>query len=124
MSTRFLICDDQKIRIQEIRQILTANRRNQIIEAFTNGREVADWVKYNPGKADVLVLDIIMPVMDGYAAFFEIKQHDPKLKVIFTSVENSPPLIKELLTNGAAGYLTKPVSREKLLEAVQRATGV
>lgn len=123
MQAKFLICDDQKIRVQEVRQFLGANSKYAVVETFTNGREVADWVKRNPGKADVLILDIIMPVMDGYAAFFEIKQADPKLKVVFTSVENSPPLIKELTAQGAAGFIAKPVDRDKLLERLKQIVG-
>lgn len=123
MSTRFIICDDQKLRVQEIRQILGSNPRYHVMETFANGRDVADWVKRNPGKADVLFLDIIMPVMDGYAAFFEIHAADPALKVIFISIENSPPLVKDLLSHGAAGFVPKPVDREKVNAAIVKALG-
>ncbi|EHQ08658.1 response regulator [Leptonema illini] len=123
MQAKFLICDDQKIRVQEIRQFLGANPKYTIVETFTNGREVADWVKRNPGKADVLILDIIMPVMDGYAAFFEIKQADPKLKVYFVSVENSPPLVKELAAQGAVGFSPKPLDRDKFVEKIKQIVG-
>ena len=123
MQARFLICDDQKIRVQEIRQFLGANPKYTIVETFTNGREVADWVKRNPGKADVLILDIIMPVMDGYAAFFEIKQADPKLKVYFVSVENSPPLVKELAAQGAVGFSPKPLDRYKFVDKIKQIVG-
>lgn len=123
MQAKFLICDDQKIRVQEIRQFLGANPKYTIVETFTNGREVADWVKRNPGKADVLILDIIMPVMDGYAAFFEIKQADPKLKVYFVSVENSPPLVKELAAQGAVGFSPKPLDRNKFVDKIKQIVG-
>lgn len=123
MQAKFLICDDQKIRVQEIRQFLGANPKYSIVETFTNGREVADWVKRNPGKADVLILDIIMPVMDGYAAFFEIKQADPKLKVYFVSVENSPPLVKELAAQGAVGFSPKPLDRDKFVDKIKQIVG-
>ncbi|PKL30019.1 MAG: hypothetical protein CVV45_19650 [Spirochaetae bacterium HGW-Spirochaetae-10] len=123
MQVKFLICDDQKIRVQEIRQFLGANPKYTIVETFTNGREVADWVKRNPGKADVLILDIIMPVMDGYAAFFEIKQADPKLKVYFVSVENSPPLVKELAAQGAVGFSPKPLDRDKFVDKIKQIVG-
>lgn len=123
MQAKFLICDDQKIRIQEIRQLLGANPKYTVVETFTNGREVADWVKRNPGKADVLILDIIMPVMDGYAAFFEIKQADPKLKVYFVSVENSPPLIKALAAQGAVGFSPKPLDRNKFVDKIKQIVG-
>jgi DNA-binding NarL/FixJ family response regulator len=123
MQAKFLVCDDEKIRVQEIRKFLGTNPRYHILETFSSGREVADWVKRNPGKADVLILDIIMPAMDGYAAFFEIKQFDPKLKVFFVSVENSPPLVKELAKQGAAGFFPKPLNREKFLEGIRKIVG-
>lgn len=123
MQAKFLICDDQKLRVQELRQVLGANPRYTVVETFTNGRDVADWVKRNPGQADVLILDIIMPVMDGYAAFFEIKEADPKLKVFFVSVESSPPLVKDLAAHGAAGFLPKPLNREKLQQQLKHIIG-
>ena len=121
MQTKFLICEDHKIRLQEIRQFLSNQARYTIIENFTNGRDMIEWVRQNKGVADILILDIIMPVMDGYAAFFELKEVDPKLKVIFVTVENSPPLMKELIKNGASGFLTKPLDRDKFLSVVAEA---
>ncbi|MBW7859224.1 MAG: response regulator [Leptonema sp. (in: Bacteria)] len=123
MAAKFLICEDQRIRVQEIRQILSANPKYQVLETFSNGRALVDWVKQNRRTADVLLLDIIMPVMDGYAAFFELKEVDPNLKVIFISVENSPPLIKELAKQGAAGFLTKPIQRDKLISTLKSVVG-
>lgn len=123
MDAKFLICEDQRIRVQEIRQILVTNPKYKILEIFSNGRALVDWVKENRRSADVVLLDIIMPTMDGYAAFFELKEIDPNLKVVFISIENSPPLIKELAKNGAAGFIPKPVQRDKLLSTLKSVVG-
>ena len=55
--------------------------------------------------------------MDGYAAFWEMKEQGGILpKIFFISEENSPGVIKSLLDNGAIDYMVKPIKREKVLE--------
>ncbi|MBU41839.1 MAG: hypothetical protein CMN76_01355 [Spirochaetaceae bacterium] len=120
MNPRVLICDDKNFEALEYRQILES-RKIKVLQVFSNGHDLLDWVRKHPKEADVVLLDIIMPVVDGYAAFHELRRLAPELKVIFISVENSAPLIKTVLSMGALDFITRPIKRDALAERVLKA---
>lgn len=71
----------------------------------------------------VILLDINMPGTSGIAAIPEIKKILPHCYVIILTVFDSPELVFEALNMGAAGYLTKDSSSEKIVEAVRDVCG-
>ncbi|MBI3396235.1 MAG: response regulator, partial [Spirochaetia bacterium] len=61
------------------------------------------------------------PVLDGYAAFWEIRELKPAPGVVFVSVENTPDVVKNVISNGALDFLVKPFKREDVVARVKRA---
>ncbi|MDH5656146.1 MAG: response regulator [Spirochaetia bacterium] len=117
---KIVICDDKKLEVQQIKSVLESKQYN-VIEVFSNGRELVEWYKNYPGAADLLIIDVIMPVLDGYAALWELKEFGPLPKIVFISVENTATLIKDVLARGVLDYLTKPLKRDMILERVGKA---
>jgi DNA-binding NarL/FixJ family response regulator len=117
---RVVICDDKKLDVQQIKSVLES-KRYKIIEVFDNGRQFMDWYKNNTGSADLIIMDVIMPVLDGYAALWELKELGALPKIVFVSVENTATLIKDVLSLGVLDYLTKPLKREVILERIGKA---
>ena len=117
---RVVICDDKRLDVQQIKSVLES-KRYKVIEVFENGRELVEWHKHYPGAADLIILDVIMPVLDGYAALWEMKEQGPLPKIVFVSVENTATLIKDVLAQGVLDYLTKPLKREVILERIGKA---
>lgn len=69
---------------------------------------------------DLIILDVMMPLVDGYATIKEVKSN-PKLiltKVIFLSAKNKESDIQKGLDLGADAYLTKPFSIKKVIDQV------
>ncbi len=116
---RVVICDDRRIDAQQTRQILES-RSFKVVEIFSNGRALIDWYRVHSADVDVILLDIIMPVLDGYAAFYELKEIQPRPRIVFISIENTATLIKSVIEKGAYDYITKPMKREMLIERVSR----
>lgn len=115
-----VICEDRAADAQHLRQILES--RSLHVSAITaNGQELLEWCDQHPGARPVILLDIIMPVLDGYAAFWDLKASNYQAKVIFLSVEGSPGVVRTALTSGAADYITKPFQREDVIARVKRA---
>ncbi|MEE1878524.1 ATP-binding protein, partial [Altererythrobacter litoralis] len=84
-----------------------------------NGQEALDWLANNPGKADIVLMDVQMPIMDGITAV-TIMRSDPVLKVIpviAMTAGATKTKIDELLDAGMTDYITKPFT-EKQLEDV------
>jgi DNA-binding NarL/FixJ family response regulator len=116
---RVMIVDDHSVVREGIRTYLDLEERFIIVGEASNGREAAD--KVPALKPDVVLMDLLMPEMDGIAATRAIKQVSPDVKVIvltsFTDDEHIMPAIEA----GATGYLLKDVSAEDLAKAIEGA---
>lgn len=116
---RIVIVEDKKSEAMKLKQILES-RRYKVIEIFENGRELISWYKENTNAVDCILLDIIMPVLDGYATFWELKEITPFPRIIFISIENTAAIVKNLIELGAHDFITKPLNRDKILERTKK----
>jgi len=71
-------------------------------------------------KPDLVLMDVRMPVMDGLEATRKIKQEMPRTSVMMVSMHENPDYLFEAVKAGAAGYVLKDASGERLLSAVRR----
>ena len=86
-----------------------------------NGEEAI--TKYKENKPDIVFLDIRMPVMDGYDAFFKIKEYDPKAKVVFiTAFAIDDEKYIEAKKKTMLDFIIKPFTLEKLEEIIIKYT--
>jgi CheY-like chemotaxis protein len=115
-----LIAEPSKFQSKQLQQILESEGY-KIIGIAEDGKELLNMYKENR-QVDLIIMEVCMPVIDGYALFFDLKDMSPILpKIFFISEENSPGVIKSLLENGAVDYYVKPIKREKILEKVKAA---
>lgn len=115
---RILIADDDPVILRLIQvnlelegyQVLTAN----------NGQEAVDAA--NAEIPDLVILDIMMPRLDGYQACEQLKSNDvtKEIPVIFLSAKAQSGDIEKGRSYGVAEYLTKPFDPSELLEVVER----
>lgn len=70
------------------------------------------------GTVDVVLLDLVMPMMDGMETLREIKRQDCELPVIMMSAIMTPHLRQQLLSHGAQDWMEKPVQRQALSVAL------
>jgi len=69
-------------------------------------------------RPDVVILDLTMPVMDGYAAALELRRLLPEIPVLFFSVHDEAQLVQDAREVGARGFLKKSDAAYALLDAV------
>ena len=84
-----------------------------------NGREAVEIYQNNPGEIDLVLLDMIMPLMSGTEAFFLLKKMDPGVTVLLSSGYVSEDEVQEVLHAGAAGFLRKPYHMADLARKVK-----
>lgn len=115
---RLFIADDEIIILRGLKKIIDWKALNiEIIGEALNGRDAEDFIiKEEP---DLAILDIRMPLMPGLEVLHSIRDRKLKTRVLFLSGYREFSYAQEALEYGAQGYLTKPVSREKLLQAVK-----
>lgn len=111
------IADDHKILIEGI--VAVINTESDIeIEGFSlTGKAVIDWAEDH--YADILILDINMPIYDGIEVlkFFKIKKIN--LKVIILSSYDDVKLVQEMINLGASGFLSKDSAGQHIVEAIR-----
>ncbi|UOE42353.1 response regulator [Chryseobacterium suipulveris] len=114
---KILIADDE----HKIIMTLEYSFRKAGYEVFIarDGAEVLEILKTE--IPDLILLDIMMPNVDGYTTLAEIKKNEKlnKVKVIFLSAKTGEEDIKKGLELGADAYVTKPYSIKKLMEKVE-----
>ncbi len=110
MSARVIICDDSLVIRGAIARMLEADPGIRVVARVANGQAALDELKRTP--ADVLVLDIEMPVMDGMTALPLLLRADPGLRIIMASTltTRGADIALRALRMGAADYLPKPSS--------------
>ena len=83
-----------------------------------NGRQAVEQFKERGQEVALVVLDMIMPEMDGPATFNALRAMNPKLNVLISSGFSQDSSVQKLLNNGAAGFVAKPYQTEDLLRAI------
>ena len=113
MSTRLLICDDSNMARKQVARSLPDGWDVEISFA-TNGQEGIEAIK--AGKGDVLLLDLNMPVLDGYGVLETIVKEDLPTLTIVISGDIQPEAHQRVTRLGALDFIQKPVNKEKLTE--------
>lgn len=90
---------------------------------YLNGKEATE--HFVPGEFHLCILDVMMPIKDGFAVAKEIRQQDENIPVLFLTAKSMKDDVLEGFSIGADDYVTKPFSMEELLyriEAILRRT--
>ncbi|MDX6492019.1 MAG: hypothetical protein QOD43_2264, partial [Gaiellaceae bacterium] len=80
-------------------------------------------IKARALQPDVILLDVVMPRKSGFDALPELQKVAPGTRVIMLSMQTNPSAVKQALSSGAAGYVSKHASDTDLLDAIRRVAG-
>ena len=103
---KILLADDEKDLAKAVATILTYSNYN--VDVVNNGKEAIE--KINNKIYDLIILDIMMPVMDGIQVLKELRKNNIKTPVILLTAKSQVDDKVEGLDSGANDYLTKPYS--------------
>ena len=115
MPTKLLICDDSNMARKQLARSLPDGWDVELSFA-TNGVEGVEAIK--AGKGDVLLLDLNMPVMDGYQVLEAILAQDLPTLTIVISGDIQPEAHQRVTSLGALGFIQKPVNKDILTEVL------
>lgn len=85
-----------------------------------NGLDTVEIYRNNPDEIDLVILDMIMPKQGGHSTFFELKSIDQDVNVLLISGYVSEDEVKDLLSKGAKGFLSKPCRIEVLAKELRK----
>jgi DNA-binding NarL/FixJ family response regulator len=116
-KTRLFIVDDNPVIRQGLRSLLEAEDQLEVSGEASTGAEAIQWMKKH--SADVILMDIRMPVIDGIDATAEILRTRPEAKILILTVTEDPKTLARTLHAGARGYLVySRFDPDELLKAV------
>ena len=117
---RTLIADDAHFMRMMLKDILPSTEFEIVGEA-EDGVQAAK--KYKELRPDLVIMDIIMPEMDGIEATRSIVEADPEAKILMVSAMGQEELTKEAIQAGARDFIVKPFEAQKVLEAAKAVAG-
>lgn len=117
---KILLADDEKDLSKAVGTILTYS--NYDVDIVSNGKEALE--RINNTIYDLIILDIMMPVMDGIQALKEIRKNNIKTPVILLTAKSQVDDKVEGLDSGANDYLTKPFDKKELLARIRALTRI
>ena len=119
MPIRILIVDDHTVVRHGLRMFLALDPEFDIVGEATNGAKAVELTQQL--RPDVVLMDLLMPVMDGIAATAEIRRELPEVEVVaLTSVLEDDKVVGAVRA-GAIGYLLKDAEPEEICRAVKAA---
>ncbi len=117
--TNIMLVDDSKFMRGVLSKIVGA--RHNIVGEAGNGLEAVS--TYESLKPDVVLMDIVMPDMDGIAAAKEITSKHPEARIIMCTSMGQEGKVKKAIEAGARGYIVKPFQAEDVLSEIATVIG-
>lgn len=114
---RVLVVDDTHFMRKVIRGVVELAGLEVCGEA-KNGIEAVD--QYEQLKPDLVIMDVIMPEMNGLEAMDEIRRYDARSKIIVCSAMGQQAYVKEAVKKGALDFVVKPFEQAVLKESILR----
>lgn len=115
--TTILLVEDHAIVREGLRTLLEMCSDFQVVGEAETGREAIDLVRRL--RPEVVVMDIALPVLNGFEATRQILQAAPKTKILVLSAHSDDEYVAHMVSVGAAGYLVKQNSGQILVRAIR-----
>jgi two-component system, NarL family, response regulator NreC len=113
---RVLLVDDHTILREGINALLSGEPDIEVVGEASDGIEALDQVaRLEP---DVVIMDLVMPRMNGLEATRQIHEKHPTVRVLVLSMYDNDEYVREILQAGASGYVLKRVATDDLVRAI------
>jgi DNA-binding NarL/FixJ family response regulator len=118
-ALRILLADDHSLFREGLARILSTHSDIEVVGEASDGVEAI--VKARDLKPDLILMDILMPGVDGLEATKQIKQELPETIIVILTVRDEQDNLFEAIKNGAQGYLLKNISSKEILKFIRGA---
>lgn len=116
---KIIMTDDHHIVREGMKFLLSTTEDIRVIEDFGTGAETLEFLSENHDDTDLVLLDLVMPEMDGIEVTRRIKAEYPGIKVLVLSSYTSEEYIRPVFAAQADGYIIKEMAAEELIESIK-----
>ncbi|WP_270164934.1 response regulator [Paenibacillus sp. SYP-B4298] len=122
-SSRIMIVDDHDMVRAGLRTYLMLEPSFEVIAEAANGQQAVQWLEACPveQRPQIVLMDLMMPIMDGVATTKAMMSVDPSLKIVMLTSFLEDEKVVAAIEAGAVSYVLKTVSAEELIYALQGA---
>ncbi|MEH7500912.1 response regulator transcription factor [Neobacillus drentensis] len=121
MSIRVLIADDHHVVRRGLVFFLQTQKGLEIIGEAANGKEAVELAKLL--KPDIILMDLVMPEMDGIQATKIIKREQPDIKIMMLTSFSDQDHVIPALEAGASGFQLKDIQPDELVSSIKKIIG-
>jgi DNA-binding NarL/FixJ family response regulator len=118
MSIKILLVEDHSLVREGIRMLLNGSPELDIVGEAANGEEAVR--KLQRLKADVVLMDLKMPVLNGIESTKQIKKLFPGVRILVLSMHDEESYLIDVLDSGADGYIVKNANADELIFAIKK----
>ena len=119
MTIQVLVTDDHRVVRRGLRGFLELDPELEVVGEASNGEEAVELA--HSLKPDVVLMDLLMPVMDGIEATVKIRRELPEVEVVALTSVLEDASVTGAIKAGAIGYLLKTTDADQLCEAIRAA---
>ncbi|GAA4198193.1 response regulator transcription factor [Pedobacter jeongneungensis] len=120
MKKTIVVVDDHILIAKALQGIINNFAAFEVIYVCENGKDLIDKFESNCKIPDIILLDISMPIMDGFETVSWLKEHKPDIKVMALSMQGEEKSVIKMVSNGATSYLLKNAHPAELENALTR----
>lgn len=115
-----VIIDDHNIIIEGIEMLLSLEKNISILKTYNDGNDFLEDLRRNVLKPEIVLIDLMMPSINGFDCSKIIRQEFPEIKIIVLSMNCDDKVVYELIKKvGISGYLSKKINRKELVSALE-----
>jgi DNA-binding NarL/FixJ family response regulator len=120
MKCNIVIVDDHLLIAKAIANIISDNSNHRVLYEVANGKLLQEKFQNKKNIPDIILLDISMPVMDGFETMQWLKANHPEVHVMVLSMQDDDQSLIRMIKYGARGYLLKNINTQELLDSIDK----
>ena len=122
MSIKVLLADDHAVVRDGVRAVLERKGKGmEVVAEISNGKELLEWAEHH--DADIYVVDISMPILNGIEATQRLLKMKPDAKVVMLSMYDDRVSVEKALKAGAKGFIVKVSTADEIVDAIREVCG-